>query len=446
MIRRSLSRLALACALTLAAALPLRAQVEIQQVTSPGGIDAWLVEDRNIPFTALEIRFRGGASLDAPGKRGAVRLMTGLLEEGAGEMDAQGFARAVEGVAADFSYSAGDDTVSVSARFLTETRDEAVDLLRASLVAPRFDPQAIERVRAQALSAIRSDQQDPGVLASRAFDRLAFGDHPYATPADGTLESVQALTREDLVAAHDAALARDRVVVGAAGDISAEELGRLLDDLLGDLPAEGAPLPVDVAVEMPGGTRVVEFDTPQSVAVFGHAGLARDDPDFFPAYVLNHIVGGGGFESRLMQEVREKRGLTYGVYSFLAPKDHAALHLGRIASSNDRIAEAISVIRDIWRDVAAGGVTEEELADAKTYLTGAYPLRFDGNGPIANILVAMQLDGLPMDYVETRNDRVRAITLEEIDRVAAELFDPERLTFVVAGQPEGLEDAAAVSQ
>lgn len=446
MNRRTLSRVALACVVTLAAALPLRAQVEIEQVTSPGGIDAWLVEDRNIPFTALEIRFRGGASLDPPETRGAVRLMTALLEEGAGEMDAQGFARATEGVAADFDYSAGDDTVSVSARFLTETRDEAIDLLRASLVAPRFDEAAIERVRAQALSAIRSDLQDPGVIASRAFDRLAFDDHPYGTPSDGTPESVRALTREDLVAAHEAALARDRIVVGAAGDIDAEELGQLLDDLLGDLPAEGAPLPADVDVEMPGGNRVVDFDTPQSVAVFGHAGLPRDHEDFFPAYVLNHIVGGGGFESRLMEEVRDKRGLTYGVYSFLAPKDHAALHMGRVASSNDRIAEAISVIRDIWRDVAAEGVTEEELADAKTYLTGAYPLRFDGNGPIANILVAMQLDDLPIDYAETRNERVRSITLDEIDRVAAELFDPERLTFVVAGQPEGLDDAETLSQ
>lgn len=446
MTPRFFARLAAAMLLTLAAALPARATVEIEEVTSPGGITAWLVEDQNIPFVALEIRFRGGTSLDPAGKRGAVRLMTALLEEGAGEMDAQGFARATGGVAADFDYDASDDFVSVSARFLTETRDEAVDLLRASLVEPRFDADAVERVRAQAVSAIRSDLKDPSVIAGRAFDRIAFGDHPYGTPTDGTPESVAALTRDDLVAAHGAALARDRIIVGAAGDITAEELGGLLDALLGDLPAEGAPQPEDVEVALPGGVQVVEFDTPQSVAVFGHEGLPRDHEDFFEAFVLNQIVGGGGFESRLMQEVREKRGLTYGVYSYLAPKDHAALYVGRVASSNDRIAEAISVIRDIWRDVAAEGVTEEELEDAKTYLTGAYPLRFDGNGPIANILVAMQTDGLPIDYVQTRNDKVRAITLEEINRVAADLLDPEGLTFVVAGRPEGLDGAEPVSQ
>ncbi|RBI85847.1 insulinase family protein [Rhodosalinus halophilus] len=446
MIARTFARVAAAAAIAVAAALPARAAVDIQEVTSPGGITAWLVEDQNIPFVALEIRFRGGTSLDAPGKRGAVRLMTALLEEGAGELDAQAFARATEGIAADFDYDAGDDAVSVSARFLTETRDEAVTLLRASLVEPRFDADATERVRAQAISAIRSDLQDPGVIASRAFDRLAFGDHPYGTSPDGTPESVAALTREDLVAAHRAALARDRIYVGAAGDITPEELGVLLDRLLGDLPAEGAQQPADVSVEMPGGVEVVEFDTPQSVAVFGHAGIPRDHEDFFEAFVLNQIVGAGGFESRLMQEVREKRGLTYGVYSYLAPKDHAALYLGRVASANDRIAEAVAVIRDEWRKVAGEGVTAEELESAKTYLTGAYPLRFDGNGPIANILVAMQLDDLPIDYVETRNDRVRAVTLEDVNRVASELFDPERLTFVVAGQPEGLDSVGEPAQ
>ncbi|WP_371038020.1 M16 family metallopeptidase [Rhodosalinus sp. FB01] len=426
-------------ALAVFAALPARAEIEIEEVTSPGGITAWLVEDHNIPFTALELRFQGGTSLDAPGKEGAVRLMAALLEEGAGERDAQAFAAATETIAADLDYDARDDAVSVSARFLTETRDEAVELLRASLMEPRFDEDAIARVRAQALSAIRSDLNDPGAIASREFARLAFGDHPYGRASDGTIESVGALTRDDLVAAHADALARDRVFVAAAGDITAEELGGLLDELLGGLPETGGARPGDVAVALPGGISVVEFATPQSVAVFGHEGLPRDDEDFFAAFVLNQILGGGGFESRLMQEVREKRGLTYGVYSYLAPKDHAALYMGRVASANDRIAEAIEVIRGEWARIARDGVTEAELEAARTYLTGAYPLRFDGNGPIARILVGMQMDGLPITYPQTRNDQLAAITLEDVNRVAAELLKPERLHFVVAGQPEGLE-------
>ena len=426
-------------AFMLLAAAPLRAEIDIAEVTTPGGINAWLVEEESIPFVALELRFKGGASLDAPGKRGATNLMVGLLEEGAGDLDSRAFSERAESLAASFDFDIGDDAVSVSARFLTENQDEALALLRDALTQPRFDQEAIDRVKAQVVSVIRSDSQDPDNLVGRAFDDMVFGDHPYGSAIEGTESSLEALTRDDLIAAHQGALARDRVYVGAAGDISAEELSEMLDTLLSELPETGAPQAADVEVSTEAGVTVVPFDVPQSVAIFGHEGIARDDPDFFAAYVLNEILGGGGFEARLMEEVREKRGLTYGVYSYLVPKDHAALYLGRVSSANDRIAEAIEVIRDEWTKMAEHGVTEEELATAKTYLTGAYPLRFDGNGPIANILVGMQMDDLPVDYVNTRNDKINEITLEDIKRVAARVLRPEALHFVVVGQPEGLE-------
>ncbi|NVK62343.1 MAG: insulinase family protein, partial [Rhodobacteraceae bacterium] len=380
-------------------ATPVLAEIDIQQVETPLGFKAWLVEEPSIPFTSLQIRFRGGTSLDAPGKRGATNLMVGLLEEGAGELDARGFAEAREQLAASFDYDASADAVSVSARFLSENRDAAVELLRESLVNPRFDQDAIDRVREQVLSGIRSDAMDPDAIASATFDAMVFGDHPYGSDPQGTEQSVTALGRDDMIAAHDATMTRDRVYIAAAGDITPEELSALIDRLLGDLPETGSALPPDVAAETTAGTTVVPFDTPQSVAVFGHEGLAIDDPDFIAAYVMNTILGGGSFESRLMNEVREKRGLTYGVYSYLAGMDHAELLMGRVASANDRIAEAISVIRDEWAKMASEGVTEQELEQTKTYLTGAYPLRFDGNGTIARILVGMQMDGLPADYI-----------------------------------------------
>ena len=183
-------------------ASPLRAEIAIQEVTSPGGIKAWLVEDHNIPFTALEIQFKGGTSLEAPDKRGVINLMTATLEEGAGEMDSKGFAEAREALAADISFDAGTDSVGVSARFLTENRDQGVDLLREALINPRFDQDAVDRVREQVLSNLRSNEKDPGTIASEKFDALAFGDHPYATTGDGTIAAVTALTRDDVVAAH----------------------------------------------------------------------------------------------------------------------------------------------------------------------------------------------------------------------------------------------------
>jgi zinc protease len=415
------------------------AEIDIQEITSPGGITAWLVEEPSIPFVALELRFRGGTSLDAAGKRGATNLMVGLLEEGAEEMDAQAFAQAREELAAQFSYDAGADTLSISAKFLTESQDQAVDLLRASLVSPRFDDAALDRVRRQVLSGIRSDAKDPDAIAAETFNALIYGDHPYGSSESGTIESVTALTRADIMDAHKGAMAMDRVYVAAAGDINAEELGLLLDALLAGLPQTGAPQPERVEVMTEGGVTVVPFATPQSVARFGHRGLRIDDPDFFPAFVMNTIFGGGGFEARLMTEVREKRGLTYGVYSYLSARDHAELVLGSVASANDRIAEAIEVITDEWTKIAKEGVTQQELDSAKTYLTGAYPLRFDGNATIARILVGMQIDGFPRDYIVTRNPRIEAVTLEDVKRVAATLMRPEDLRFVVVGQPEGLE-------
>jgi len=427
-------------ALTLLVSTPLSAtEIDVQEITSPGGIDAWLVEDHSNPFVAIEIWFIGGASLDAEGKRGAIHLMTGLLEEGAGEMDSTAFAQAAEGMAASFSFGAYRDAVTVSAQMLTENRDAAADLLRAALVEPRFDEDAIERVRGQVISIIEGNSRDPDDIASSTFNALGYGDHPYGSALEGTVESVSALTRDDLVAAHDAALARDRVVVGAAGDITAEELGLLIDRILGDLPAEGAPMPTQAEWGLSGGETVIDFPSPQSVALFGHEGIARDDPDFFPAFVLNEVLGGGGFRSRLMQEVRVERGLTYGISSYLSLADYGPRVVGQFSSSNDLVADAIEVIRAQWADIAENAITEEELAAAQRYLTGAYPLRFDGNGRIAGILASMQADDMPLDYIATRNDRVNAVTIEDLRRVAARILRPEDLHFVVVGRPEGLQ-------
>jgi zinc protease len=422
----------------LAFSVPAQAEISIKEVISPGGITAWLVEDHNIPFTALELQFKGGTSIEAPEKRGVINLMTATLEEGAGDMDSKGFAEARDALAASFSFDSGSDSVGVSAKFLTENRDQAIELLRKALVDPRFDQDAVDRVRGQILSNLRSNQKDPGTIASERFDELAFGDHPYASTGDGTIETVTALTRDDVLAAHKAALARDRVFVAAAGDITAEELGLLLDRLLGDLPATGAELPEQAPWLLTGGTTVVDFPTPQSSVFFGQQGIPRDDPDFFPAFILNEVIGGGRFTARLMTEVREKRGLTYGVGTYLVNMDYADMLLGQFSASNDKVAEAIEVVKSEWARLVSEGVTPEELEVTKTYLTGSYPLRFDGNGPIASILVGMQMDGMPIDYVTTRNAQIEAVTMEDIKRVAARLFRPETLHFVVVGQPQGL--------
>ena len=436
MTRRALATISLSLSLLLA--LPAQA-IDIQQVTSPQGIKAWLVADHSIPFVAIEIAFRGGASVDAPGKRGAIHLMTALLEEGAGDRDAVEFAEAMETLAASAAFDVSDDAVMVGFRTLTENRDEAAGLLADALARPRFDMDAVERVRAQALSVIRSQENDPGSIAATEMARRMWGDHPYGSPLTGSTESVSALMREDLLDAHACVIARDRVIVSAAGDIDAAALGLLVDRILGGLPAQAtAPLPPPPELQLTGATTVIDWDSPQTVVRFAQQGLPIDDPDYFAAVVLNHILGGGGFSSRLMDEIREKRGLTYGGGTSLSNQVLADSWGGGMATANDRTAEAVALLRETWARLR-DGVSEQELTDAKTYLTGEYPLRFDGNRRISGILAGMQLMGMTPDYINTRNDRVEAVTAADVRRVAQRMLDPDALEFVLVGRPEGMD-------
>ena len=436
-----MSKIIVAWAATAFLALPTAspAAIDIQEIVTPGGIQAWLVEDHSIPFAALEIRFPNGASIEPDDKLGSAYLMSGLFNEGAGDLDAIAFQERQEELAAIFEFDAYKETIAVSAQFLTENRDESVELLRLALVEPRFDQEPLDRVRDQVLVIIQDIEKDPGEIASEKLNQLQFGDHPYARRLEGTVETVSALTAEDMRWIRRNTLTRDGLVAGAVGDISPVELAELLDGLLEDLPATG-PEPV-AAPEylLEGGITVIDFPSPQSVVQFAHSGLLRSDPEFLTAYVLNEVFGGRGFSAILNDEVRVKRGLTYSVQSFLASYRNAGIMVGELSSANDRVSEAIDVVEDEWRQVAENGITEQQLSDIKTYLTGAYPLRFDGNSAIASILAGMQFDDIPASYVDERNDLVRALTLEEINEMAARLMRPDELHFVVVGQPEGLD-------
>lgn len=424
--------------LALTLALPVRAAVRIQPVVSAGGLTAWLVEERSIPMVAIEIIFPGGALLDPDDGLGRTALMAALLTQGAGALDAQGFAEALEETAGTIGFDAGRDQVSLSIKALSENLDEVVDLARLALTAPRFDPADIERVRAQRVTALERAERNPNTMASRSFAELAFEAHPYARPSDGTPASLARLERDDLVAAHRDAFSRSRVFVGAAGDISADALGRVIDRLLGDLPDAAPELPPYARFAAAPGITVVDHPSPQSVVAFGHGGLRRDDPDFTAAFVLNEFFGGGRFGTRLMTELRERRGLTYGVGTSLASGYRGDSFQGRLSTDNARVAEVIELVRAEWRWLATEGMTQEDLDRTVTYLTGAYPLRFDGNVAIAEIMASMQFQGFDIDYVNVRNDLMRAVTLADVRRAAARLARPEELVFVVVGRPEGL--------
>ncbi len=418
--------------------LPASAATHIQEVTSKGGITAWLVQEESIPMVSLQFSFLGGASQDTPEKLGATNLMVGLLEEGAGELDATAFAQRTDELGARFSFNTGRDSVSITASMLTSNLSESVALLRLALIEPAFNEVAFERVREQVNSGLRSDKTDPQAIAGTEFRALVFPDHPYGRSTDGTLKTVAALTPNDMRAAHRQTFGRNNLVIGVVGDITPEALGELLDNLLGTLPDDIVDRVPDVEPTLSAGITAIDFETPQSVILFSQPGLARDDPDYLTAFVLNHIMGGRSSTARLNVELREKRGLTYGISSYLLPYQHSAIYIGSLSSGNDTASEAVALVREEWAKMAETGVTAEELAIAQRYLTGAYALRFDGNAKIAGILAGLQLAELPITYVRDRNDLVNAVTLEEINRVATRLYQPEKLRFVVVGQPEGL--------
>lgn len=441
MLLRALFRLTVPFAALVLA--PLAAQaVEAQRVVSPGGIEAWLVEDHSVPVIALEVGFQGGAALDPEDKPGLANMVSSLLDEGAGDMDSLAFQSRLESLAIGLSFGASQDNFTGSLRTVLDNRDVAFDMMRLALTEPRFDPEPVSRIRAQIQTALSFDEQRPNTIAGRRWNELMFEDHPYGRPVRGTTESVGAITVEDLRSFVKTRLGRDRMKIGVAGAITPEELGPLLDSTFGSLPAETAVPPVpDVTPRQDGTVVVVDKAIPQSVAVFGHQGIDRHDPDFYPAFVVNHILGGGGFTSRLMQEVREKRGLAYSVSSSLGTMDRAAVVTGGVGTNNARMGESLDIIRAEWARMAKEGPTAEELEDAKTYLMGAWPLRFTSTPNVASILASMQLDGYPIDHLQTRNDKVAAVTLEDARRVASTLLHPEALTVVIVGQPEGVQEA-----
>lgn len=420
-------------------AAPDARAVEVQRVTG-GGVEAWLVEDHSNPIINVRLAFRGGGALDPADKGGLAEMVAALLDEGAGELDSTAFHQRLEDLAITLRFDADLDSLRGEVETLSEHRNVAFALLRQALVEPRFDAEPVARVRSQLQARARAALEDPDTVASRAFFAMAFPDHPYARPTGGSAESLAAITVEDLRAFATSRLTRDRLVIGVVGDITPEALAEVLDETFADLPAEGdGAMVADVDPVIDGQTVVVPTGAPQSAIIFGQSGLPRDHPDFYAATVLAHILGSGPFTSRLYREVREKRGLVYSVYARLAPLDHAALILGSAGTMNERAGETLAVVREVWGEVAQTGVSADDLADAKTYLTGSFPLRFTSSGQIASILVAMQLEDLGIDYLDRRNGLIEAVSLADVNRLARELLAPDRLAFVIAGAPAGVE-------
>jgi zinc protease len=438
-----LGRRALAAAL----ALPLFAApafaTTIERVVSASGIEAWLVHEPAVPMIAVDVAFVGGAAQDPVAKSGTATFVASLLDEGAGDLDSKTFHARLDRKAIELGFQAERDTLRGTLRTLTANKDEAFEYLRLALTAPRFDSTDVEIIRAQIISNLRRATTSPSDIANLRWWQIAFADHPYGRPVSGTLDSVPTISVDDLKDYTRRVLARSNLKIAVVGDIDAEGVKTMLDHVFGGLPAQADLKPVaNVSPQGLGRRVVVKLDVPQAVVAFGGPGIARSDPDFMAAYIVNHILGGGAFSSRLYQEVREKRGLAYSVYDSLVWLNHSALFLGGTATRADRTGETLEVIDKEIRRLAESGPTAEELAKAKAYLNGSFALNLDTSTKIAALLVQLQLDGLGIDYISRRPQMIEAVTLDDAKRVAKRLLDGGMLVTVV-GRPEGLAATSA---
>jgi zinc protease len=404
----------------------------IERVVSPGGIVAWLVHEPAVPMIAVDFAFAGGAAQDPLGKGGTANFVASLLDEGAGDLDSKAFSDRLERKAIEMSFSAERDSVRGGLRTLTENRDEAFDLLRLALTAPRFDASDVELNRAQLLSILRRQTTSPGDIASQRWWQTAFEGHPYGRPVNGTQESLQGITVDDLKTYAHKVLAQQNLKVAVVGDIDAETLKPILDRVFGALPEQPDLVPIASATPQGLGRRIdINLDVPQTVVDFGGPGIARKDPDFMAAYLINHILGGGSSDSRLYQEVREKRGLVYSIADSLIWLDHSAILIGGTATRADRTNETIDLVQKEIHRFAEDGPTAAELTEAKNNLNSSFALNLDTSSKIASLLVQLQLDGLNTDYFTKRPDMINAVTLDDAKRVAKRLLDNGLLVTVV---------------
>jgi len=437
-VRRLLS--VLAALVVAVSGLPTAAgAVDIKIVTTSSGIKAWLVQDKSAPAISLAFSFAGGTASDPAGELGVTSLMATLLTDGAGPLTSQAFRQRQEDAAASVGFSASLDRLGGSLRVLSANREEGFELLRLALTEPRFDADMIEQRRAQIVASINQSNQRPGSVAARTLMETEFAGHPYANDPDGTPDDLRKLSQQILKQRAGSLLIRNGLIVAAVGDIEEADLARLLDRAFGSLLA-GTPPPLPPEWKPPTKARtiVVERPVPQSTALLALPGIARDDPDWYAALIMNHILGGSGQQSRLFSEVREKRGLAYGASSSLRVYKRAALLVMSTASANERIAEALRVVKTELTRLRVDGPTEQEVADAKTYLAGALALSLDSSGAIAGLLHSMQVDNLAPDHLAKRAAQIAAVKIDDVRRLARRLLRDDALTTVVVGKPVGV--------
>ena len=414
---------------------------KIEHWTLKNGARVYFVEAGNLPMVTLNVVFDAGSARDLQGRNGLSMLTNHLLNDGTGELDADAIAATFEGLGAEFGSSNDRDMAGVSLRSLSDRAllDPALDLFTRVQAAPSFPAASFERERQRALLGLKQAEASAGDVAAKAFIAQLYKGHPYALPAEGSEAGLKALTRNDLAAFHARHYVGRNAVLALIGDIKLSEAKAIAERVLGGLPAgEAAPaLPrvMDV-VPRARAERVLSHPSTQTHILIGEAGMARNDPDYFALYLGNHVLGGSGLVSRLSQEVREQRSLSYSVYSYFMPLREPGPFLLGLQTKNSQRAEALTVVRRVLKEFAEKGPTPEELVAAKKNVTGGFPLRIDSNKKIAEYLTVIGFYGLPLTYIDDFIPRIEAVTAEQIRDAFRRRVHPENMLTVVVGGGE----------
>ena len=406
--------------------------IDIKEITSDKGIKALLVEDYTLPIIAISISFEGGSTQDAEGKEGTLRLMTALMDEGAGDLDSVAYQAKAEELGLEFGFSASKDRFSGSGRLLRSERKEVFNLIKLAINQPRFDEDAMERMRDAIRSSIISSKKNPGSVRSKAIREAIFGSHPYSRGSSGTEKSIDLITRDDIIAMNKKILSRGTLTVGVVGAISEAELKSALDDIFGTLPQERMIDEIEEVIPKLGDDISLVMSVPNASISIVYPAIKRDNPDYFAAHLMNYILGGGTFSSRLYTEVREKRGLAYGVSSGIATLDKTAYFVAGTSTRAENREETINIIKNEIERITTQGVTAEELEKAKRYVAGSYAIsNLDTSSKISSVLVALQTQNLGLDYIESREKYIENVTLEDANRMAKEFFSTKPTVVVV---------------
>jgi zinc protease len=425
------------CLVALLLSLPLSAQaaLAIQHWQTPQGARVFFVESHELPMLDVAVDFSAGSARDPAGKAGLARLTHGLLDQGAGGLSDTAIAHRLADVGAVLSGRFDRDRAGVTLRTLSSAaeKDKALDVFARVLQRPDFPQAVVKREKQRLISSIREAEADPGEVASKAFYRALYGGHPYAHDEAGDPAAIARLTRGDLQAFYRTHYSVPNVVISLMGDVTRAEAEAIAVRLTVGLSRAAAlpalPKPVPTAAS---DTRIAHPST-QSHVLMGTVGMARNDPDFFPLFVGNYVLGGGGFDSQLMREVRDKRGYAYSVYSYFLPMREAGPFQLGLQTKLEQTDDALNVAQATLRQFIADGPTEAELTQAKSNLIGGFPLRIDSNRKILDYLSLIGFYNLPLDYLDTWIDQVNAVDVATVKQVFARRIDPDRLVTVVVG-------------